>query len=76
MHRTGRTGRAGKDGLNLVFTKDEDLYFMQSCESGLKISVEYTNSLETINDMFDERDNAIKDSNDSGSDSEDEQHEI
>ena len=70
MHRTGRTGRAGKDGLNLIFTKDEDLHFMSTCESGLKINVEYTNSIETINDMFDEL--SHNDSNENGEDSGDE----
>lgn len=72
VHRTGRTGRAGKTGLNMILTKDEDLHFMYTCEDGLKIDVEYTNSIETINDMFDERDNELKDSGDSGDESEDE----
>lgn len=29
VHRTGRTGRAGKDGLNIVFAEKSELKFLK-----------------------------------------------
>ena len=29
VHRTGRTGRAGKDGLNIVFAEKSELKFIK-----------------------------------------------
>jgi len=48
VHRTGRTGRAGKDGLNIVFSDIENLELIAKCESSLNIKVEYKNSLTTV----------------------------
>jgi superfamily II DNA/RNA helicase len=45
VHRTGRTGRAGKEGWNVIFSEKSDLSFISSIESGLKTNIEYTNQI-------------------------------
>lgn len=46
VHRTGRTGRANKEGTNIVLCSKQELPFMKSCEESLNISITYQNSLE------------------------------
>lgn len=45
VHRSGRTGRAGKAGTNLIFCSKSELPFMKECEDNLNIVIKYTNSL-------------------------------
>jgi len=45
VHRSGRTGRAGKSGENLIFSTRDNLSFIKSLEDSLKIKITYTNSL-------------------------------
>lgn len=45
VHRCGRTGRAGKNGTNIVFSQKSDLELLRTCEKNLKISIRYTNDI-------------------------------
>lgn len=45
VHRSGRTGRAGKSGTNIVFSKKDDLGLLRSCEKNLKIKIKYVNNI-------------------------------
>lgn len=50
VHRSGRTGRAGKEGVNIVFTDNSFLPFLRKIETSLKTNFEYVNSLEEEED--------------------------
>jgi ATP-dependent RNA helicase DDX21 len=52
VHRTGRTGRAGKEGTNIVFSAKNNLSFISEIEKGLKTTIEYRNVL--VEDKTDE----------------------
>jgi ATP-dependent RNA helicase DDX21 len=39
VHRSGRTGRAGKSGTNLLLCSKQDLPFLKECENALNIRV-------------------------------------
>ncbi len=41
VHRSGRTGRAGKAGMNLLLCSKQELPFMKQCEDALNISIKY-----------------------------------
>ena len=45
VHRAGRTGRAGKDGLNIVFAERESIDFLKQVEDNLNINLNYINSI-------------------------------
>jgi len=45
VHRSGRTGRAGKSGTNIVFSKKDDLGLLRNCEKNLKIKIKYVNNI-------------------------------
>ena len=45
VHRTGRTGRAGKDGLNIVFAERDEIDFFKQLEDNLNINLNYINSI-------------------------------
>lgn len=45
IHRAGRTGRKGKDGLNVLFLTRDKLDFAKECETELKIKFAYSNSM-------------------------------
>jgi len=45
IHRAGRTGRKGKDGLNVVFLSRDKLSIAKDCEQQLKIQFDYSNSI-------------------------------
>ena len=48
VHRSGRTGRANKEGTNIIFTDKENIDFLWKCEKSLKINIVYQNSLAAI----------------------------
>ena len=41
VHRSGRTGRAGKSGMNLLLCSKSELPFMKECEDSLNINIKY-----------------------------------
>lgn len=41
VHRTGRTGRAGKEGTNLILASKSELPFMAGAEKALKVKISY-----------------------------------
>lgn len=41
VHRSGRTGRAGKDGTNLLLCSKQELPFMKECEDSLNIQIKF-----------------------------------
>jgi len=45
VHRSGRTGRAGKQGVNLILCSKNELPFMKDCEENLNINIAYKNTL-------------------------------
>jgi superfamily II DNA/RNA helicase len=45
VHRSGRTGRVGKNGLNILFFQPEDLKFVLDLESELNIKINIQQSL-------------------------------
>ena len=45
VHRAGRTGRAGKDGLNIVFAEKENIDFLKQVEDNLNINLNYINNI-------------------------------
>lgn len=49
IHRAGRTGRKGKEGLNVIFLSRDKLSIAKDCEKQLKISFDYSNSI-LVND--------------------------
>lgn len=51
VHRSGRTGRAGKDGMNIVFSDTAFLPYLRKIETSLKTNFEYVNSLEDEEDQ-------------------------
>lgn len=46
VHRTGRTGRAGKDGLNIVFAEKDDLKFVKELQDDLNIKINVINNMD------------------------------
>ena len=45
VHRTGRTGRAGKQGLNIVFAERDTVDFLKQLEDNLNIKLNYLNDI-------------------------------
>ena len=45
VHRTGRTGRAGKQGLNIVFAERDTVDFLKQLEDNLNITLTYSNDI-------------------------------
>ena len=45
VHRSGRTGRAGKSGHNIIFCPKNELDFFKKVEESLKIDIEYCNKI-------------------------------
>lgn len=41
VHRSGRTGRIGKNGLNIIFFEKEDFKFFLGLEDTLKIKINF-----------------------------------
>ena len=60
VHRAGRTGRAGKDGLNIVFAERENIDFLKQVENSLNINFNYINSISNFNNSS-ETENIEKD---------------
>jgi len=61
VHRTGRTGRAGKDGLNICFAGKEDLKFVKELQDDLNIKINVTNNMDCYKTIGEE-DSEIDDS--------------
>lgn len=45
MHRSGRTGRVGKNGMNVLFFEAEEFKFVLDLESQLNIKIDILSSL-------------------------------
>ena len=58
VHRTGRTGRAGKDGLNIVFTEKEDLKFVKELQDDLNIKINVINNMDCYKSIGEENSTA------------------
>ena len=48
VHRAGRTGRAGKDGLNIVFAERDELKFLKELEDNLNINLNLINNMANV----------------------------
>lgn len=47
VHRSGRTARKGKEGLNILFFERENLNFVLNLERDLNIEIQLTNSIDS-----------------------------
>jgi superfamily II DNA/RNA helicase len=54
VHRTGRTGRAGKTGLNICFAFKDDLKFIKDLEDNLNIKINIINNMDSFKTIGDE----------------------
>lgn len=45
VHRSGRTGRAGKSGINIAMIEKADFPFYRTIEDNLNININFINSL-------------------------------
>ena len=50
MHRSGRTGRIGKKGLNIIFFEQDEFKFILNLEDELNINIEITTKLKQEED--------------------------
>jgi superfamily II DNA/RNA helicase len=45
VHRSGRTARKGKNGLNILFFENNEMKFVLDLEKELNIDIEFANSI-------------------------------
>ena len=45
VHRSGRTARKGKDGLNILFMNKYDFPFVNQLQKELNINIDFANSI-------------------------------
>lgn len=55
MHRSGRTGRIGKKGLNIIFFEQDEFKFILNLEDELNINIEITTKLKQEEDEATEK---------------------
>lgn len=48
VHRSGRTARKGKDGLNILFFEKDETRFVLNLEKELNINIDFANSIDDI----------------------------
>lgn len=60
VHRSGRTGRVGKSGLNIIFFEKDETRFILNLEDELNIKFEVTSEL-TTQDPEETKANVVKD---------------
>ena len=58
VHRTGRTGRAGKTGLNIAFAEKHDLKFVKELQDDLKIKINVINNMDSYKAIGEETNTA------------------
>lgn len=56
VHRSGRTARAGKDGLNILFFEKDETRFVLNLEKELNINIDFANSIDDIEAVDPEED--------------------
>lgn len=60
IHRAGRTGRKGKEGLNVLLLTREKLDFAKECEQQLQIKFGYSNSMLDLKEEESLKEDALK----------------
>ena len=48
VHRSGRTARKGKDGLNILFFEKDETRFVLNLEKELNINIDFANSIDDV----------------------------
>lgn len=53
VHRSGRTARRGKEGLNILFIEPSEMSFALALEDKLNINIDVLRSIDAIRDQGD-----------------------